>query len=472
MASPHTITLPPKTVLEGKYRIEEVTGHGGNGVVYRAEHAVLGRSFAVKVLSIPQDAEDELEAISRFRSQARAVAQLAHPNIVSVVDFGITEDLRPFYVMEHLEGETLQAALLRKRRLEHMEAVEIADSVADALVAAHKAGLLHLDLTPSNIFLAGRPGARPAVKVLDFAVAAFFGAPQAHAAAGGAALLSRTYGTVGYAAPEILMGFANPDERADVFGLGVILFEMLTGRRPFVGQSDREVIEATVSQPVLSPRSLRPEIFASMERLILTALAKDPDQRFRSVREMLEQLTAAAVGRSGDEVVCRTDVQVETPCNIETPYDGLPVPRWARLARGESIEEDTVGSRSQGGSKWFFGALLVGIGALAVALMLALVGAGWPLGGGAPSSTSTAAPADRLETTARIWLDLTPRWMTVRANGAETSKRPLMCQRGEQLELSFEAEGHIPQARTVECGADRSVEVRLMKKSPASVHPE
>lgn len=466
MASLDNTQLAPGTVLEGKYRIEEVTGEGGNGVVYRAEHAVLGRSFAVKVLSAPTNDEDELEAISRFRSQARAVSQLAHPNIVSVVDFGITEDLRPFYVMEHLDGETLEEVLRRKRRLAHMEAVEVADSVADALIVAHKAGFLHLDLTPANVFLARGPGARPVVKVLDFAVAVCFKAPPTPTQGTGMRFLSRTYGTVGYAAPESLMGFANPDERADVFGLGVLLFEMVTGRRPFTGASESEIIEATVSGPVPSPRSLCPEISVQMERLILTALAKDPDQRFRSVREMLDELTAAAVGRSSDAFICRTDVQATKPPDYETPYDGLPMPRWARLAKGEIVEEERRGGTSSFRAKGSLWRWAVGLG---VAAALA-IGAGVVFSGRSRETSTKepsrelAAPAHEPQAAARIWLDLTPRWMTVRVDGVETSKRPLMCGLGEILELSFEADGHIPEFRDVECGGDQYIEVRLDRK--------
>ncbi len=287
--------------LEGRYRIVRQIGEGGMGVVYEAEHVLLKRKCAVKVLH-PAEADDK-SMIARFKVEARSSANIRHPNIVEVMDFGLTPDNRPFFVMEFLTGESLAAKLDRVGRFATGEAVEVADSILSGLVVAHRSGIIHRDLKPENILLSRGDDKRVTVKILDFGISKIIGGTPSVAPppiTGDNPKLTQAgivLGTPGYMAPETLFGAMEVDSRADLFSVGVLLFEMLTGRRPFRGADAHEIMVATASKPVPRPRSLRPDISEAMERLLLSALAKDPDDRIRTAQDFLTDLAAAAVGR-------------------------------------------------------------------------------------------------------------------------------------------------------------------------------
>jgi serine/threonine-protein kinase len=297
--------------LEGKYAIDRLLGQGGMGVVYAGEHVVLHRQVAIKVLH--PFAADDPAVIARFEAEARAAAGIRHRNVVEVTDFGLTPDRRPFFVMELLIGESLADRLDSRIYLSEREAIDISDQILCGLGSAHRRGIVHRDLKPENIFLARDDDDRLVVKILDFGIAKILGGiapgpfgidgdPSRPITDAGVAL-----GTPGYMAPETVSGRGQVDARADLFSLGVLLFEMLTGRRPFRGETPHDVIVATVSSPVPRPSSLRSDISPALERLILTALAKDPNSRYRDSDEFLRALTAAAVGRVDDGArPCRT----------------------------------------------------------------------------------------------------------------------------------------------------------------------
>jgi serine/threonine protein kinase len=318
--------LPETSILEGKYRIVRIIGQGGMGIVYEAEHLFLKRRCAVKVLA-PSRAQDDI-VLTRFKTEARSAASIVHPNVVDVLDFGVTPEGLPFFVMEYLEGESLGARIKRLRRLSPPVAVEFSDQILRALSKAHSLGVVHRDLKPGNILITRVDEFREVVKVLDFGIAKPLGRlpegvedtfEEEKPPTGRGILL----GTPGYMAPESILGLPTIDGRADLFAVGVLLYVMLTGKRPFAGNSVQEILLATLYNAPIPPRDLRPEISEAIEHLVLSALAKNPKDRFATAEEFLLHLTSAAVGRILEE-------DRPVPASTNAPWSaiksrGLPI---------------------------------------------------------------------------------------------------------------------------------------------------
>ncbi len=257
----------------GPYRIVEKLGQGGMATVFKAYHPSLDRYVAIKVLHPALQSDPNFQA--RFQREARIVAKLEHPHIVPVYDFAEHRG-HPYLVMRFVEGETLKARLQRGM-LDREEIIPIARAVSDALAYAHRAGVLHRDIKPSNIIIT--PDGH--VWLTDFGVARM--------AEAGESTLSRDMmvGTPQYIAPEQARGEGNLDARTDIYSLGVVLYEMLVGQVPFQADTPFAVIHDHIFTPLPLPRSQRPELPETVERLLLKALAKDPDERFQSVDELL-----------------------------------------------------------------------------------------------------------------------------------------------------------------------------------------
>ena len=221
----------------GHYQILAPLGAGGMGEVYRARDARLDRDVAVKVL--PERLVDSEEALARFEREAKALAALSHPNLVTIFDVGSDQGIT-FEVMEFLTGETLHGCLAR-RPLPLARVLDIGAAVADGLAAAHSHGVIHRDLKPANIFL----GANGQVKVLDFGLARFASHDPLGATAEYLTQAGQVMGTVGYMSPEQAKGHI-PDGRGDIFSLGCVLYEMVTGRPAFPGSSTAEVLAAVL----------------------------------------------------------------------------------------------------------------------------------------------------------------------------------------------------------------------------------
>jgi serine/threonine protein kinase len=336
-------------VLEGKYRIRYLVGEGGMGAVYEAEHANLHVPVAIKVLH-PTEAEDP-QMIARFEAEARSAAGIRHRNIVEVTDFGLTPDRRPFFVMELLSGESLAERLDRRHKLGEREVVEIGDQILSGLGSAHRKGVVHRDLKPENIFLSRDDDSRESVKILDFGIAKILAGTRSETVRDdGDRLVTRqgiALGTPGYMAPEAVSGHAEIDARADIFSVGVLLYECLCGRRPFDGATPHDILVATVSNPVPRPTAVNPEISEPMERMILIALAKNPDDRFYDTDEFISNLTAAAVGRIPDTARrCKTRVGMPSlapppSANLDHP-SGISSP--SRPASALEIHKASTGN--------------------------------------------------------------------------------------------------------------------------------
>ncbi len=262
----------------GSYRVIDTIGAGGMAAVYRVEHTALGRTFALKVLHRAVIASATC-SVDRFLAEARAAARIRHPGIVTVTDFGRLADGRPFLVMELVEGRAL-GARLRAGALEPAAAVAIAGGVADALHAAHQAGVVHGDLTPANVMVV--PGETPAITLLDFGSAHVRGITTGSG--------DIVLGTPCYISPEQIVG-EPPDERSDIYSLGVMLYEMLAGAPPFESDNLQQILHQHLrTQPSLpaSPYGAMP---AGLVRVVLRCLRKTRETRFQSAAELADELS-------------------------------------------------------------------------------------------------------------------------------------------------------------------------------------
>jgi len=253
--------------------------------VWCAEDQLLSRRVAVKLLAEPYASEPS--AVRRFKREARAASRIGHPNIVDVTDSGTTEDGAVYFVMEYLEGRDLSQTVEEEGPLPAARSVAIAREICQALMAAHKAGILHRDLKPENVFLIERDGKRDFVKVLDFGIAKTMEAVSDRV--GRLTNPGVAMGTPEYMAPEQAAGLAI-DARADVYAVGAILYEMLSGRPPHEGAHIMEVLtrKATVAPTPLAV--LRPDVPRDLESLVMRTLAISPDLRPQSMLAMSQEL--------------------------------------------------------------------------------------------------------------------------------------------------------------------------------------
>ncbi|MBA3768448.1 MAG: serine/threonine protein kinase, partial [Acidobacteria bacterium] len=279
--------------LDGKYRLVERLGKGGMGTVYRATHLLIDRPVAIKVLN-PHFVEDE-EAQERFRREARAAGRLQHQNVAAVTDFGRTEDGLVYIVMELLEGRSLRDVLAREAPLDAARAVSLMLQISAAVSAAHEARVIHRDLKPGNIFVVQRKHAPPVVKVLDFGIAKLAadaleddGEDQVTLTKVGVMI-----GTPRYMSPEQCDG-GKMTPASDVYSLGIILYEMLTGTTPFSGSTPLAIAMKHSSETPRSPREIISSIPAPLEEIVLHALEKLPGNRPPDAGAFRRELYATA----------------------------------------------------------------------------------------------------------------------------------------------------------------------------------
>jgi serine/threonine-protein kinase len=271
----------------GNYRITAKLGSGAMGVVYRAEHARIARTAALKVL-LPELAQSE-SAVQRFFTEARATSLIRHPGIVEVFDCDLDSTGRAYIVMEYLDGETLADRLRRSNVIPWAVACDVARQVAEAIAEAHDRGIIHRDLKPENVFLVGGPVDSEAalrVKVLDFGIAKLRTAD----ASGRLTMRGMVLGSPEYMAPEQCIGSDELDARADIYALGCILFEMLSGEPPFIAETFEELLAAHTGDPVPSIGELIPELPAWLAGLVTIMLAKRKDERPTSMRAVAAAL--------------------------------------------------------------------------------------------------------------------------------------------------------------------------------------
>ena len=309
-------------MLDEKYSLEERLGAGGMGAVYRARHLLMDRPVAIKVLH-QRLVEDEAARV-RFQIEARAAVLLQHSNAVSVTDFGQTSEGCIYIVMELLEGRTLREILSREAPIETARAVSIMLQVSDAVAAAHEAGIIHRDLKPSNILVTQSANQPAVVKVLDFGIAKL----ASDKLDDDTTLAQREtiIGTPRYMAPEQANGF-KLTPAADVYSLGVILYEMMTGMAPFTGSTPTEIAQKHANDPPHSPREIVAAIPEEIERVVLHALEKSPTDRPANAGEFRRELFEAAerLGLEHHALKSAPDIEALRDAGVESPSGRLVV---------------------------------------------------------------------------------------------------------------------------------------------------
>jgi serine/threonine-protein kinase len=284
-------------VVANRYRIEAPLGRGGMGQVYRAVQEPLGRSIALKLL--PAHVQDE-GLQRRFLLEAAVTARLTHPNTVTIFDHGRADDGTFFIAMELLEGVTLLHVLRQEMYLAQERAVHIAQQICRSLREAHALGIVHRDLKPANVFLLRQQDDHDFVKVLDFGLLKFFGGPNEGQDAAGLTNPGLFMGTPHYMAPEQARN-QSLDQRTDVYSLGVLLYQMLTGKVPFVGPSSVDVLLQHVQHAPPRPTESRPDIDPALEALVLRCLCKKREERFETMDHLLNELKAIRKSMAGHE---------------------------------------------------------------------------------------------------------------------------------------------------------------------------
>jgi len=284
-------SLPGSVALEGKYVLECRLGEGGMGIVYKAQHKFLKTTRAIKTIKLDLIGNDA-SFVKRFHQEAMAAAAIGHPNIISVLDYGLLEEKIPYIVMEFVEGISLETSIINKGRFTPEEALEYMQVITSALSAAHKPGIVHRDLKPLNIMIESGGSVREQIRILDFGLAKIKSSDLF-----GSFVAAKTVGIVGspaYMAPEQWSG-EETDRRCDVYSLGIILYEMLTGDVPFKGSNIPSIMKKHLMAP--PPPLATPEsgISPEVEQVVHRALEKQPETRTPSVEEFIAELEQAVL---------------------------------------------------------------------------------------------------------------------------------------------------------------------------------
>lgn len=323
-------------VLAGKYRVDRVVGQGGMGVVVAAHHLQLEARVAIKFLATSMVQNGE--SVARFSREARAVVRIVSEHVARVLDVGTLENGSPYMVMEFLEGADLSTRIKNGGPLPTSEAVELLLQASEAIAEAHSLGIVHRDLKPANLFCTQRPDGLPCVKVLDFGISKVTSVPGSVPEAA----MTRTAALMGtplYMSPEQMASPRTVDFRTDIWGLGVILHEMLTGVPPFVGETLPEVCMqiATAEPPRL--RTVRPEAPPQIEAAILRCLEKDRNRRFSSVADFAAALVPFGPDRARRSIdrIVRTLDRARSGSTALAPEPTAPVPEPAPARALETL---------------------------------------------------------------------------------------------------------------------------------------
>jgi eukaryotic-like serine/threonine-protein kinase len=377
----------PGRVLGGRYRLDKELARGGMASVWIAEDPLLSRRVAVKLL-LPQLAVDDALR-TRFRNEAIAAAKLTHPGIVATYDTGDDDGLA-YIVMELVEGKTLRRVIDQRGRLSVGDAVDITSQVADALEHAHRQGLVHRDIKPANVLLQ----ADGRVKVTDFGIAKAAGGDD----------LTRTgtvIGTARYLAPEQVNG-SPVDSRADVYALGLLLYEMLAGKAPFAAETDMATAVARLTNAPAPMSAARPEISRALEDIVARSLARDPEYRYQSADEFKEALRAGEEGDPTGPLAAATAPLRSAPRAPASPAPapaGAPPTAVAPRPAPPSPAPRRPAPPARGSRRWPWLLLilaLLAVGGIAAYAVSTLTGdessSGDNGGGGAPPANASALP--------------------------------------------------------------------------------
>jgi tRNA A-37 threonylcarbamoyl transferase component Bud32 len=458
--------------IDGRYLIESVLGEGGMGIVYRGRHKVIDKKVAIKVLR--GDMAKDKEITERFLQEARAASSIGNAHIIDISDFGQLPDGSTYFVMEFLEGDSLSKAIDQQRPMPVPRLLHIAKQMANGLAAAHAAGIVHRDLKPDNVMIVDRGADRDFVKILDFGIAKV-GAESKITRAGS------VFGTPHYMSPEQAAG-TSVDLRTDVYALGVILYEMASGKVPFdadnfMGILTQHMYKAPV--PILATVPPPEGVPPGLDALIQKCLSKKPDQRYANMAALAADLDKVEKGLTPDalpEMMARSG--------------GFHVPADYFASSGRGMPALVPATPPAGRTRWGVYAGVAGI-ATAVGLVLLIlarsatthatapaeivrsVDAVTSSASATPSATATATPTP---TTTQVLVSVEPMDAKVARDGLDLGALPiaLTLKQGESATLTIAHAGYKPQTVTVD-GSEPRVAVKMDRagkgKPASSVRP-
>ena len=461
-------------ILGERYRIIRLLGQGGMGWVFLARHVVVGKAVAVKILDSARVTEHE--GVTRLFREAQAAAAIGHPSIIDVHDVGLTPTGDPYLVMEYLEGEDLSSLMARQGPLSLAAACGVFDPIVSALNAAHSKGIVHRDLKPANIYLVRREDAPPTVKLIDFGISKFVGAADyAKLTVTGAVL-----GTPAYMSPEQARGEEQVDRRTDLYAIGVMLFQMLTGRRPFEGANYNDLIYKIINEQPQLPKSVLNTLPEEAGALINRAISKDPADRHQSASELLKEIRSLEAwcerADALDELAAQIEDQSSDGWDLEgtakTTASRSPDDELELLAKGDA-QRDQAETRVEGTTdierprrqERGTPALLTAGAIAAIAILAFWLNSTTTGGQGAPTSSTassmppTAAQPDSVQITIRG----APSGATVFYDGAPVGMNPFRVKAGDAIvPIRVEMPGVQPFIATVVPSKDATVQVTLV----------
>jgi serine/threonine-protein kinase len=391
------------SMIAGRYRIERVVGAGGMGFVYAARHVQLGELVAVKMLH-PKVAVDE-QSVERFLREARACVRIKNEHVVKVIDVFTGEQGQPPYMlMEFLVGEDLGHVVHAQGPLPIDVAVDYILQASEAFAEAHNYGIVHRDIKPSNILLTQSSDGMPLVKVLDFGISKAL-VPEEEAKNHNLTETTAVFGSPTYMSPEQVRSAKHVDPRADVWSLGVVLFELLTAHVPFGGESMSGLLVSIVADPPRTLREFRPEIPEGLQTVVLACLEKNRDRRVQSVPELAQLLKpfASPIGLRSIDVIARLNTASRISASVRPPNSGPSVGSMAFGATERSVVTNAPVVKARGRTALLFGlgaaVVAIAIGGVAVTQLRARskIAGAQPVDLGAPPPSAVQAPATAVQ---------------------------------------------------------------------------
>jgi serine/threonine protein kinase len=475
------VSLAGQTI--GNYKVVQQIGEGGMGVVYLAEHPVIGRKVAIKLLHATF-AKDS-DTVARFFNEARAIHTIAHPNIVEILDFGQTSDGQPYFIMEFLQGEPL-ADRISRGAVPPADAVAIVTQICDALQAAHDKHIVHRDLKPHNVYLLGNP-TKPLVKILDFGVAKISTGWDT-SQSGGRSVKTRTgslMGTPLYMSPEQCRGSGKLDHRTDIYSLAVILFEMISGRPPFTAEGVGELFAKHMLEPAPSLAEFAPRTPPHIVKAVARALAKDLDDRFADMKAFRDALNGQAEPAAAEPPrPRRVATQPATFSGTRAMSAELPPEQTTLSSAVSELDGDLEGFPRKSRKRLIIG-LTLAVGAVAVAAVaLRKKPTPPPIVAVAPPPVPTP-PAPPEPQTVSVTFEVEPHGTHVFRKGGGDAKPedlgavPLelkLPRTGEEIAFLLRAEGHKERSINVDLNRDQVLHVSLerlpvVEKKPPNKPP-
>jgi len=318
--APHELPVSPGDVVDGKYRVESILGIGGMGFVVAATHVELSQQVAIKFL-LPEFATRP-EAVARFQREAQSAARIRNDHVAKVFDIGRMQGVGPYLVMEYLVGSDLAAELQTWKILAVQDAVDLLMQACEATAEAHALGIVHRDLKPANLFIMRGRGGEPVVKLLDFGISKTL--PTEGQAPVDLTSTTSVMGSPSYMSPEQVRSTKSVDHRTDVWALGAILYEMLTGHTPFEAESVQGMCAAIAADAVRSPATLRGDIPVGLVTAVMQCLEKDPARRVQSVVDLAKLIApfGSDAARRGAQRIVRIGTEGASTMVLNSPVIG------------------------------------------------------------------------------------------------------------------------------------------------------